>query len=47
MLLMQKLLPMISSIAREVFIFQQDNALAHHAAGTVEFLCHEKLIQQS
>jgi len=38
-LLMQKLLPAIrSSIAGDVFVFQQDNAPAHRARDTVEFL---------
>jgi len=37
-LLMQLLLPAIRSIAREVFVFYRDNALAHHARDTVEHL---------
>ena len=36
MLLMQKLLPTIRSIAGDVFVIQQDNAPAHHARDTVE-----------
>jgi len=35
---MQKLLQAICSIARDVFVFQQDNAPAHRARDTVEFL---------
>jgi len=38
-LLLQKLLPEISSIAGDVFVFQQDNA--HRARDTVELLCCE------
>jgi len=37
-LLMHKLLPAISSIAGDVFVFQQDNAPAHRARDTVELL---------
>jgi len=37
-LLMQKLLPAIRSIAGDVFVFQQDNAPAHRARDTVELL---------
>jgi len=37
-LLMQELLPMI---ARDVLVFHQDNAPAHHAHDTVELLCCE------
>jgi len=35
---MQKLLPAIRSIARDVFVFQQDNAPAHRARDIVELL---------
>ena len=38
MLLMEKLLPAIRSIAGDVFVFQQDNAPAHRARDTVELL---------
>jgi len=41
MLLMQKLLPGIRSIAEDVFVFQQDNAPAHRARDTVELLRRE------
>jgi len=41
MLLTQKLLPAIRSIAGDMFVFQQDNAPAHYAQGTVELLRHE------
>jgi len=41
MLLMQELLPLICSIAGDVFVFQQDNAPIHRAHDTVELLCHE------
>lgn len=40
-LLMQKLLPEISSIAGDMFVFQQDNAPAHRARHTVELLRSE------
>jgi len=35
---MQKLLPAICGIAGDVFAFYQDNAPAHRARKTVEFL---------
>jgi len=35
---MQKLLPVIRSVAGDVFVFQQDNAPAHRARDTVELL---------
>ena len=38
MLLMQKLLPTIRSIAGDVFVIQQDNAPAHRARDIVELL---------
>jgi len=38
---MQELLPVICSIAGDVFVFQQDNAPTHCAHDTVELLCHE------
>jgi len=41
LMLMQKLLPVIRSIAGDVFVFQQDNAPAHRARDTVELLCCE------
>jgi len=41
MLLMQKLLPEIRSIAGDVLVFQQDNAPAHRARDTVELLRRE------
>jgi len=41
MLLMQKLLPAIRSIAVDEFLFQQDNAPAHRARDRVELLCRE------
>jgi len=37
-LLTQKLLPAIRSIAGDVFVFQQDNAPTHRARDTVELL---------
>jgi len=37
-LLMQKLLPAIRSITRDVFVFQQDNVPAHRARDRVELL---------
>ena len=40
-LLTQKLLPAICSIAGDVFVFQQDNAPAHRARDTVELLRRE------
>jgi len=40
-LLMQELLPVICSIAGDVFVFQQDNAPTHRAHDTVELLCRE------
>ena len=40
-LLMQKLLPEIRSIAGDVLVFQQDNAPAHRARDTVELLRRE------
>jgi len=40
-LLMQELLPMICSIAGDMFVFQQDNAPTHRAHDMVELLCHE------
>ena len=40
-LLMQELLPATRSIAGDVFVFQQDNALAHRAHDTVELLRRE------
>jgi len=40
-LLMQKLLPAIRSIAGDVFVFQRDNAPAHRARDTVELLRRE------
>jgi len=41
MLLMQKLLPEIHSIAGDVFVFQQDNVPAHRARDRVELLRSE------
>jgi len=38
---MQELLPVIYSIARDVFVFQQDNAPTHRAHDMVELLCRE------
>jgi len=40
-LLTQKLLSAIHSIAGDMFVLHQDNAPAHRARDTVEFLCHE------
>jgi len=40
-LLMQELLPVIYSIAGDVFVFQQDNASTHRAHDMVELLCRE------
>jgi len=40
-LLTQKQLPAIRSIAGDVFVFHQDNALAHRARDRVELLCRE------
>ena len=40
-LLMQELLSVIYRIARDVFVFQQDNAPAHRARDTVEILRRE------
>jgi len=40
-LLMQELLPVIHSIAGDVFVFQQDNASTHRDHDMVELLCHE------
>jgi len=40
-LLTQKLLSAIRSIAGDMFVFQQDNAPAHRAHDTVELLRHE------
>jgi len=40
-LLTQKVLPAIRSIAVDVFVSQQDNAPAHRARDTVELLCRE------
>jgi len=40
-LLMQKLLSAIRSIAGDAFVFQQDNVPARRARDTVELLCHE------
>jgi len=40
-LLMQKVLPAIRSIAGEMFLFQQDSAPAHRARDTVQFLRRE------
>jgi len=40
-LLTQKLLPAIRSIAGDMFVFQQDNAPAHRARDRVEFLRRE------
>jgi len=40
-LLTQKLLSVIRSIAGDMFVFHQDNAPAHHARDTVELLRHE------
>ena len=42
-MLTQKLLSAIRSIAGDVFVFQQDNALAHRARDTVELLYRETL----
>jgi len=39
-LLGQHLLPAIRSVAGDFFTFQQDNAPAHRAGATVEFLSH-------
>jgi len=36
--LKKQLLPSICKVSQEMFIFQQDNAPAHHARDTVEFL---------
>ena len=41
MLLTQKLLSAIRSIAGDMFVFQQDNAPAHRARDRVELLCRE------
>jgi len=35
-LLTQKLLPVIRSIAGDIFVFQKDNAATHHACDRVE-----------
>jgi len=43
-LLTQKLLPAIRSIAGDVFVFQQDNAPAHRARDRVELLRRDQLI---
>jgi len=40
-LLTQKLLPAIRSIAGDMFVFHQDNAPAHHARDIVELLRRE------
>jgi len=40
-LLMQKLLSAMRSIAEDVFVFQQDNASAHRARNRVELLCRK------
>jgi len=40
-LLMQKLLPAIHSIAGDMFVFQQGNAPTHRACDTVELLRRE------
>jgi len=45
-LLMQKLLSAIRSIAGDVFVFQQDSAPAHRARDTVELL-HCGTVHQS
>jgi len=39
-LLMQKQLPAIRSIAAEMFVFQKDNAPAHRARNRVKLLCY-------
>jgi len=41
MLLTQKVLPEIHSIAGDMFVFQQDNAPTHRARDRVELLRHE------
>jgi len=38
---MQELLPVICSIAGDVFVFQQDNAPTHSTHDMVKLLCHE------
>jgi len=43
MLVMQELLPVIRSIAGDVFVFHKDNAPAHCACDTVELLRCETL----
>jgi len=43
-LLTQKLLPAIRSIAGDVFVFQQDNAPAHRARDRVELLRRDQFI---
>ena len=40
-LLMHELLPVIYSIAGDVFVFQQDNAPSHSTHDMIELLCHE------
>jgi len=40
-LLMQELLPVMCSIAGDVFVFLQDNAPTHCTHDTVKLLCHE------
>ena len=37
--LLKELVPAIRSIADEVYIFQQDNALAHHAVHVTQWSC--------
>jgi len=38
---MQELLPVICSIARDVFVFHQDDAPTHRARDMVKLLCRE------
>jgi len=38
---MQELLPVIWSIAADVFVFQQEKAPAHRARGMMELLCRD------
>ena len=38
-LLSHQMLPAVRHLADDVFVFQQDSALAHRARATVEYLC--------
>jgi len=41
-LLSQQMIPAIKQVAGDMFVFQQDSALAHHARDTIQLLQRER-----